>query len=413
MTTTLAFRLDLASGELAERRRTPQGGLIAKANLTRTGVFTYRNADGTSRRELRHPDEVMHPDSLATYAGAPVTIYHPGRVTPDNWKTVTVGHVGHGVHAEGGFVAGEVHLQDADAIGRAESGEIRELSCGYTCEIDPTPGLYQGQPYDVAQKNIKINHVAAGPAGWGRMGPETRMHLDSAEAVSGECERAPGESFGSPHYVRADAEGECAEETSIMGMTNEEKAAFEKATADAKLSQDALEKANANLVVVKAENEMLKLQSKSAATEGAATASRADADFEKRVEDTIQLRADARMVFASADDPEGKSWKHDGKSTDQIRREIVKHLEPRMTLVYDGKELEGNALRGVYDLAVSRKRDTDKSRLDALEAAGGKRRDDAGASDDPDQPSADEARKAMLKRKTDAWRGKGASKPTA
>ena len=180
------YRLDLSSGETKARKRTPQGGLVADANLTRTGVFEYRDENGGRRRELRSPEEVFDQKSLASYPLAPVTVDHPGRVGPDNWKTHAVGHVGAAVRQAGHFVAGEVHVQHGGAMERAENGELSEISCGYHCDLDPTPGVYQGQPYDAVQRNIRINHVALGPKGWGRMGPETRMHMDSGAAVSGE-----------------------------------------------------------------------------------------------------------------------------------------------------------------------------------------------------------------------------------
>lgn len=420
-------RFDLASGELAERRRTPQGGLIAKANLTRTGVFTYRMADGSSRRELRHPDEVFHPDALATYAGAPLTIDHPGRVTPDNWKAVTVGHVGPGARPEGRFVAGEVYVQDGRAIDQVESGSAREVSCGYTCDIDPIPGEHEGEPYDVAQRNIRINHVAMGPPGWGRMGPDTRLKLDSAEAVSGESEQAE-----SGRYVRADND---VEEIAPMGMTNEEKAALEKAEKAAKDAADALDKARqdakdaktegeklaaqtradaAEIAKLKAENEALRLQSerKKSDDESLDSQLRADAALEKRVEEMIQLRADARMVFATEQDPDAKNWKSAGKTPDQIRLEIIGNLEPKLRL--DGVKAipdasaRSAALASVYETVINHKRSTDQARAEAQAAASAERREDGsgGASGgDDDQPfDAAKARKDMVDRMKNGWK---------
>jgi hypothetical protein len=401
------FRFDLASGGISERRRTPQGGLVAKANFTRTGVFTYRMPDGSSRRELRHPDEVMHPESLATYPGAPITIDHPGRVTPENWRDVTVGHVAHGVRADGQFVTGEAHLQDARAIDQAERGDLRELSCGYTCDIDPTPGEYQGEKYDVAQRNIRINHVAAGPAGWGRMGPDARLKLDSAEAVSGE--------HGGP-YVRDD------HDEAIHGgssMTPEEKAALEKAekaARDALAVVETLRGDNAelteNLRSLTAERDALKLQADRQRTDAANVDQRArqDSEFRTAVREMIVLQSDARIVFATPEDPQGLKWDAGDKSPDDIRREIIKHLEPKQPLVYDGKELDGRGLKAVYDAHMTRKRETDKARADAQEAAAGQRREDAGGGgdgcDDDEPVDAEKSRKDMYARKRDAFKKK-------
>ena len=37
--------------------------------LTRVGIFEYRRPDGSIRRELRLPEEVFAPESLASYKG--------------------------------------------------------------------------------------------------------------------------------------------------------------------------------------------------------------------------------------------------------------------------------------------------------------------------------------------------------
>jgi uncharacterized protein len=423
-------RFDLSVGTMGERQRTPQGGLVVPSNLTRTGVFEYRMPDGSRRRELRHPDDVFHPDSLATYPIAPVTVDHPGRVGPHNWKTHAVGTIGPGVRRNGDFVSGDVHLQHGDAMDRAERGDLKEISCGYTCDIDPTPGQYQGKPFDVAQKNIRINHVAIGPSGWGRMGPETRMHLDSAAAISGELDGASGDA----RYLRDDS-GNRPRSGESKTMTPEEKAAQEKADSDAlaaKLNADLtkaqreVEQARADakaastsgeklaaqaredqakIATLSAENELLKHQVERSRSDGKTAEQKraADAEEQRKVEELITLRADARMVFATVDDPEGKSWKADGKNADAIRREIILHLEPSLKL--DGVEVISDSL---YTVAISHERRAHKARADALAVANAPRRqdgeDEPGEGDDDDAPDAAAARKGMIKRKKDAWK---------
>lgn len=552
------YRLDLSIGEVHDRKRTPQGGLVADANLTRTGVFPYRNADGTTRMELRRPSEVFDRTSLDTYPLAPVTVDHPGRVGPHNWRDHAVGTVGAAVRQHGDFVRGELHLQDGKTADRAEAGDLREISCGYTCDLDPTPGEYQGQLYDAEQRNIRINHVAVGPPGWGRMGPDTRMHLDSGAAVSGEWvkdsakltdaaekasksatessnkaagarattiekgsgtrpngpadlpqtddktyghspdhERAAGESHieavkahlraaestsglasASPdhhdlqarahaHHVLSHAKNAGASwdhnkhplqefetlarsviskdsahsyvrhETATSKastMTDEERKALEKAQADAAQAKSDLEKARqdaaaastaadkasaksredaAKIATLEAENQLLKLQAKPRADAASDVAAKGAAlAEEQRVEEMIQLREDARLVFATAADPDGKAWTHKGKVPDVIRREVLVHLEPSLKL--DGIEAiadvgaRSQALRVVYDTAMARKREVDKQNAQAQSAASGDRDDgdSGGYGDDDEEPvSAEKARKDMIKRKKDASKG--------
>jgi hypothetical protein len=74
-------------------------------------------------------------------------------------------------------------IQDAALLAKilragADGAKLREVSCGYTCDCDPTPGKYEGERYDCVQRNIRYNHVAI--VARGRAGPEIRLHLDAA-----------------------------------------------------------------------------------------------------------------------------------------------------------------------------------------------------------------------------------------
>jgi hypothetical protein len=165
---------------MGKAERTPQGGVRAPAYLTRVGVLTYRDDDGQVVRELRPRDEVFAPESLATLRGAPVTDLHPpALVRADNYRELSRGHVGDDVREDGGKVAAVVVVQDADLVAKIDSRRAREVSCGYTCQIDPTPGEYEGERYDQIQRQIRYNHVALGPEGWGRAGSEVALRIDS------------------------------------------------------------------------------------------------------------------------------------------------------------------------------------------------------------------------------------------
>ncbi len=176
----MALRID-ALGTFAKPTKTPQGFLRADATPTRCGVFTYRLGDGSIRKELRHPDEVFKADSLATLQNAPLTDNHPqGAVTADNAQSLSRGYVCDAAQAEGDHVRTAILITDSAQIKRAKSGK-RELSCGYNCDHDETPGEYEGERYDAIQRNIVYNHVALVDAG--RAGPSARLHLDAADAV--------------------------------------------------------------------------------------------------------------------------------------------------------------------------------------------------------------------------------------
>lgn len=180
----MAYRIDYL-GRADTWERTPQGGLLAKGNLTRTGVLLYQNEDGTIRRELRHPDEVFAPASLSTLRAAPLTERHPsttnaasGQVNADNWSSLAVGHVGEDVSAQGTFVTATVRVQSARIAKAVQDGALKEFSCGYTCTLDMTPGEYNGEKYDGIQREIRYNHVGIGPVGWGRAGSDVAIRAD-------------------------------------------------------------------------------------------------------------------------------------------------------------------------------------------------------------------------------------------
>jgi len=169
---------------IGKGERTPQGFLRIPAHLTKSGILKYRRADGTTVRELRPESEVFAPASLATLRAAPVTDMHPPEmVSPSNVRKLSIGIVSEDVRADGELVAAAVTVQDADAIAAVERGERREISCGYRCRIDATPGTYRGQPYDQVQRDIVYNHVALGPRNWGRAGRDIALRLDANSAV--------------------------------------------------------------------------------------------------------------------------------------------------------------------------------------------------------------------------------------
>lgn len=158
------------------------GFIVLNAKPTRAGVFKYRNADGTTRNELRHPDEVFKADSMNTLKNKPFTDLHPktGKVTTSNSKALMVGLVtGEITKTDDDFIATKITVTDAETIRKIESGSQVELSCGYDVDVVDSVGEYNGEHYDCIQQNIRYNHVASVPAG--RAGSKARIYCDSAD----------------------------------------------------------------------------------------------------------------------------------------------------------------------------------------------------------------------------------------
>jgi hypothetical protein len=180
--------------------RTTEGFLTGRAIVTSIGVFTYRNADGGSSRELRLPEEVFDTESLATMKLKPVTNDHPtDKVTPDNTQELAVGALGSNPTStvqertwdgytpwekltDGLHVAIDMTVNRADAIEDVLNGK-RALSMGYECEIEKAEegSTWLGMAYDSIQRKIRYNHCAI--VDTARAGDAAIIHLDSADAV--------------------------------------------------------------------------------------------------------------------------------------------------------------------------------------------------------------------------------------
>jgi uncharacterized protein len=178
-------RFDSGSTDRARAQKTPEGFLRAPARLTRVGVFPYRT-DKVIRRELRLPEEVFRPDSLATFELMPLTNDHPKNpLDVTNAGAHQVGSVG-GIHRDKedpDYMAGTVLITERRAVQDVESGKV-EISNGYACDLEIKSGIWvdsqgRGHPYDAIQRNIRANHIAIVERG--RAGPGARLRLDAAD----------------------------------------------------------------------------------------------------------------------------------------------------------------------------------------------------------------------------------------
>ena len=141
-----ALRMDRGPIRLDNAATTPAGGRIIPARLSRTGVLSYMNADGSVRRELRLASEIFKADSLATLEHAVVIdiAHHTGMVTPETWKKSSLGHVAN-VRRDGKFIVANLVIEDQATLDAIASGERTEISCGYRCRLDHTPGTHEGE----------------------------------------------------------------------------------------------------------------------------------------------------------------------------------------------------------------------------------------------------------------------------
>lgn len=175
-----SFRID--RGTLRKPQRLADGRLRVDGVLTRSGVFEYRQPDGSIKREYRPPSEVFNTDSLATFADATVTDDHPPEmVSAENFKKYGVGMVSGDPRKDDDVLTATLVVSDANTIAKINAGKVA-LSCGYSVDMVETPGITpEGEHYDAIQTNIRGNHVAIVASG--RAGNVARLRMDAAEQV--------------------------------------------------------------------------------------------------------------------------------------------------------------------------------------------------------------------------------------
>jgi len=155
---------------------TEDGLMKGRAILTNVGVFVYILEDGSTRRELRPPEEVFSYDSIESLKMLPLTNNHPKEaVTVDNVKKYQVGFVGDSILQDQYHLSGPVTITDGEAIGEVQGGK-RGISCGYRAKIEFSSGTWCGSVYDAIQRDIRYNHVAI--VDKGRAGDDARFKLD-------------------------------------------------------------------------------------------------------------------------------------------------------------------------------------------------------------------------------------------
>lgn len=160
---------------------TPEGYLKGRACVTCIGVFSYRNADGSTTNELRLPEEVLNSDSLRTLEGKPLTNDHPMfGVDANSAKMLQVGSV-FKVDNDPYKVYCDIMITDAQAVADVKAGK-RELSCGYDCEVEDAQGVANGVSYNRIQRNIRYNHVAL--VDKARAGDDARLRMDGAGVMT-------------------------------------------------------------------------------------------------------------------------------------------------------------------------------------------------------------------------------------
>lgn len=172
----VAIRFD-AGRIIRKPNHTPEGYFQAEAIFARDGILEYRTPDGKVRRELRKPE--TNKEALTGFGLKPISLEHPPvLINSENAKQYSVGLSDSTVYYDpSGFVRGVITVTDSEAVKSINDGKTLQISAGYKCNIDPTPGVWQGQHYDAIQTDLDVNHIALTQRG--RAGEEVKICFDS------------------------------------------------------------------------------------------------------------------------------------------------------------------------------------------------------------------------------------------
>lgn len=151
--------------------------------LSKVGVFPYLGKQISSELEpdkiyqvYRPAEELLSDETINSFKLLPIVDDHtmlgtePGMM-PAEEKGVH-GTSGSDVYGKDGKLYGDLKIYSETLKDEIEAGK-KELSMGYFCDYELTPGTFDGQHYDAVQRNIRGNHIALVEEG--RMGSDVRV----------------------------------------------------------------------------------------------------------------------------------------------------------------------------------------------------------------------------------------------
>ena len=158
--------------------------LIKDNPITKAGVFPYLGKQISPELEPDKIYQVYRPaeeirKAADTFKLVPLVDNHTmiGKdFTPAEEKGVH-GVLGEEIKEKDGVLYADVKIFSESLKNLIQNGK-KELSLGYFCEYDLTPGEYHGVHYDAVQRSLRGNHIAL--VDNGRMGHDVRV-MDSAE----------------------------------------------------------------------------------------------------------------------------------------------------------------------------------------------------------------------------------------
>lgn len=156
---------------------------IAGNPLSKVGVFPYSGA------QIGHPDadrifmvyrpaeELADPECIESFKLLPFVDEHAMLGSEDAGgmpaeRKGVHGMIGETVYFDAPYLRGNLRIVSESLKSAINHGKI-ELSPGYRCTYELTPGVFDGQQYDAIQRRIRGNHLAL--VDEGRTGPDVSV----------------------------------------------------------------------------------------------------------------------------------------------------------------------------------------------------------------------------------------------
>lgn len=172
-----------AMDKASRRAIDTNGWFEVKGNpLSKVGIFDYSGAqigapaDQADKifRVYRPAEELGSAETIESFKLVPFIDNHTmlgEGFTPTDERPIA-GVVGEDIYFEGDTLYGNPKVYSKALADKIKTGKT-ELSLGYRCRYDFTPGVFNGETFDVVQRSIRGNHLAL--VDEGRMGPEVSI----------------------------------------------------------------------------------------------------------------------------------------------------------------------------------------------------------------------------------------------
>lgn len=134
---------------------TEDGRLIADCVATAAMVQKYGDM-----KVLKDPDELQKAADFARMI--PITDQHPPEGVVMNQDEVKGWTSPVQYDTEKRNIKCSVDIKEPKLIKKIQDEKKLDVSIGFYCDLDKTPGEFDGEPYDAVQRNIVLNHLAAG-----------------------------------------------------------------------------------------------------------------------------------------------------------------------------------------------------------------------------------------------------------